>query len=223
MIDDDERLARAAEAFFAGTLERERTAQPAPPRLSSQKHRMRSQEGGTGGVQDVSERREGSRRTTAPGSPAVILDREAWKDVVQREAARWQRHGGSVAVLAVRLARRRGAPTAAGQPGDEAAGSGDPQAAERYAVPLGDVLRHRARASDPVARVASDQFSVLLLEADEAGASAYAERIRSICEPWVTAVPGDLALRIGWAVPGLGGSIQIAAEDAFASVGTSAI
>lgn len=267
MIDDDEQLARAAEAFFAGVLERERASGSAasdlPARGSAASDFAASDFAASGSAargsaaddaerstipernpshraedaNDIRERREASRRVpvrpggsvrdAAPAAPPVILDREAWQDVVQREAARWQRHGGSVAILAVRLARRRAErPSLAPDAGDPSTAAdppttSDPLAAERYAVPLGDVLRHRARASDPVARVASDQFSVLLLEADEAGASAYAERIRAICEPWVTAVPGDLALRIGWSVPGLGGSIQLAADDALARVGAS--
>lgn len=239
MIDDDAQLARAAEAFFAEALERERTTDPAAARLVSAPVETLPDERGMHDAERPDEhervwptshderhddgrrpesRRVESRREAPSAGPAVIIDGDAWRDVVQSEAARWQRHGGSVAVFTVRLAPKRPAPAAVDPSTDSSPAGSDPLAAQRYAVPLGDVLRNRARASDPVARVAADQFSVLLLEADEAGASAYAERIRQICEPWVTAVPGDLALRIGWAVPGAGGSIQGAAEDAFSRV-----
>lgn len=249
MIEDDTQLARAAEAFFAESLERERMSEPASARfepgaarlVSSPVQTLADERGKRYGergddhenlqppghdespgdeIQRPESRRVESRRASASAGPAVIIDGDAWREVVQQEAARWQRHGGSVAVLAVRLAQKRPILSTIDPSADTSPGSSDALAAERYAVPLGDVLRHRARASDPVARVASDQFSVLLLEADEAGASAYAERIRAICEPWVTAVPGDLALRIGWAVPGADGSIQRAAEDAFSRVGS---
>lgn len=238
LLDDDDQLKRAAEAFLAGARERERayempTVSPERPEsvggidpgesaVTGGEDERAAIGVGIGAAGHVGDRRERSRRADPGTAPAPILDGAAWNDVVRHEAARWQRHGGSVAVLAVRLARRR-TPVYPAWPRNEPDAStdplaDDPQAPARYAVPLGDVLRHRARASDPVARVAADQFSVLLLEADEDGASAYAERIRAICEPWVMAVPGDLALRIGWAVPGPGGSIELAAEDAYARV-----
>ena len=239
LLDDDDQLKRAAEAFLAGARERERasempTASPERPVSAGGADPVGIEAtGGDGepapigvGIGDAGrggDRRERRHRAVPGTAPAAILDGAAWDDVVRHEAARWQRHGGSVAVLAVRLARRRTTVSPTWGRNEPAATadplSDDPQAPARYAVPLGDVLRHRARASDPVARVAEDQFSVLLLEADEDGASAYAERIRAICEPWVTAVPGDLALRIAWAVPALGGSVEVAAEHALASVG----
>lgn len=238
LLDDDDQLKRAAEAFLAGSRERERAseiptaalerpvpadgADPAGIVATGEDHERAAIGARTGDAWRVGDRRERSHRAAPGTAPAAILDGGAWNDVVQQEAARWQRHGGSVAVLAVRLARRRTTVASTWARDEPAAAvdpqADDPQAPARYAIPLGDVLRHRARASDPIARVASDQFSVLLLEADEAGASAYAERIRAICEPWVTAVPGDLALRIGWAVPRPGGSIELAAEDADARV-----
>ncbi len=253
MVNDDDRLARAAEAFVTEASARARssdgmdtksvaprsaaaTADATEPRKATAPSRAwdRRQSGAptteapvagssfapaTEGFVD----RRGLPGADDPGSTRAIpiLSKREWDDTIRHEAARWHRHGRSVAMLAVRIAPASEAVAPVDPPARASTARYDPQAAERYSVPLGDALRRRARSSDRVARLAPDAFSVMLLETGEAGAAAYAERIRSSCEPWIRAVPGDLSLRIGLAVPRLGDSIEGAADESFSQVGSS--
>ncbi len=254
MVDDDDRLARAAEAFVSEASERARsfdeadtesalprsavaTIDPtepseAPARSNAWDRRQSRTRTTTAPVagssfaaatEGIADRR-GLPGADDPGSTRAIpiLSKREWEATIRHEAARWHRHGRSLAMVAVRIAPASESVAAAQPPTRASTGRSDPRAAERYSVPLGDTLRRRARSSDRVARLAPDAFSVMLLETGEAGAAAYAERIRSSCEPWIRAVPGDLSLRIGLAVPRLGDSIEGAADDSFSQVASPA-
>lgn len=229
--DEDRRLARAAEAFVVAAAARARARDAEEPAEAQAKRDSESTGEDQVGVaradlfpvtrdDDAVDRRaartnahgprparasvppasEGvARRRWAPIGeatplPGRVLGPGEWAAAVRSEAARWHRFGRPAAFVTLGLSSR--------DPGEPP--RDDPEAAERYAIPLGETLRRRARASDPVVRLDARCFAVMLLHADARGAASFATRISAACEPWVRAVPGDLAMDIAWAVPGRG-------------------
>ncbi len=196
--DEDRRLARAAEAFVVAAAARARARDAEEPAEAQAKRDSEStgedQVGSVPPACDGVARRRWAPIGEATPLPGRVLGHGEWAAAVRSEAARWHRFGRPAAFVTLGLSSR--------DPGEPP--RDDPEAAERYAIPLGETLRRRARASDPVVRLDARRFAVMLLHADARGAASFATRISAACEPWVRAVPGDLAMDIAWAVPGRG-------------------
>ena len=79
---------------------------------------------------------------------------------------------------------------------------------------VADALRQEARASDWVARVGYGRFAAFLAETDEIAAINYVERIRLICEPWLSSAAVPLRLAIGWSSPNSSSDLEFATRRA---------
>ena len=88
---------------------------------------------------------------------------------------------------------------------------------DRYAARIGGAIRHQARETDRVARVAPDRFHVLLPETQSDEASALAERVRTACIAVLPGVPGsELEILVAAACTSGGGTLV----DALRSIQT---
>lgn len=109
---------------------------------------------------------------------------------LRHEEARVARYGRPAAVMAIRLLT---------------VGSG---VIDRYAARIGGAIRHEARETDRVARVAPDRFHVLLPETHSDEAGALAERVRAAC---VAVLPGvrdaDVEIQVAAACTSGGGTL----------------
>lgn len=79
---------------------------------------------------------------------------------------------------------------------------------------VADAFRQEARGSDWVARVGYGRFAAFLAETDEIEAINYVERIRQICEPWLSSAAVPLRLAIGWSSPGAATDMEFAIKRA---------
>ena len=79
---------------------------------------------------------------------------------------------------------------------------------------VADALRIEARGSDWVARIGYGRFAAFLAETDEIAAINYVERIRQICEPWLSSAAVPLRLAIGWSSPGAASDLEFAIKRA---------
>jgi diguanylate cyclase (GGDEF)-like protein len=79
---------------------------------------------------------------------------------------------------------------------------------------VADAFRQEARGSDWVARVGYGRFAAFLPETDEIAAINYVERIRLICEPWLSSAAVPLRLAIGWSSPGAASDLEFAIKRA---------
>jgi len=141
----------------------------------------------------------GRGRTTpyrAPGGPPTtgapipgLVGRQVWEASLVEEAERQQRYARPLAIILAELDGQEPEPTAMGT-----------AMIARTAPRCAAVLLALARASDRVTRLSGTRFGVLLLEADEDAAAAYAERAIAACEPWVATGAFEMRLSVGWAV-----------------------
>ncbi len=118
----------------------------------------------------------------APG-PSV-LSPGAWRELLEREHARTARSGIPATVVVVELVGLR----------ELARRVGVAVVEERVVPPVTDMLHRSLRASDSIARVSPNRFHVLLPEANEVGAAAWATRVELACDDWMTA--GRLGVRL---------------------------
>jgi diguanylate cyclase (GGDEF)-like protein len=79
---------------------------------------------------------------------------------------------------------------------------------------IADALRSEARGSDWVARVGYGRFAAFLAETDEIAAINYVERIRQLCEPWLSSSAVPLRLAIGWSSPNAASDMEFAIKRA---------
>lgn len=141
---------------------------------------------------------------TALVDPETGLDTAtAWELLVRHESKRIARHGDPIAVVFAELDGL-----------DGLSGLFGADVADRLIVPTAELLRRHARGSDRVARLGRARFAVLLLEADEAGARTYVERVREATDRWLEAGALKVRLAIGWASLAPGGDIASAARAA---------
>ena len=132
----------------------------------------------------------------APGGPPTagapipgLVGRQVWEASLVEEAERQQRYGRPLAIILAELDGQEPEPTAMAT-----------AMIARVAPRCAAVLLALARASDRVTRLSGTRFGVLLLEADEGAAAAYAERAIAACEPWVVTSAFAMRLSVGWAV-----------------------
>jgi GGDEF domain-containing protein len=148
-----------------------------------------------------------SRPAPRPGAspPAVagLVGRVEWDRLVADESERQRRYGRPSAIVLVEVA---GLHRAAAQAGSGVVG--------RVISPCGATLVAAARASDRVTRLGDGRFGVLLREADADGARRYAERAVAACDPWLSALPWQLRLSVGWASPDGGDDLLAALRQA---------
>jgi diguanylate cyclase (GGDEF)-like protein len=142
------------------------------------------------------EERYASRHDVLTGLP----NRRCFEERLAAEAARIRRHGGEVALCLIDLDRFKHVNHTLGQAaGDEA---------------LGAVARHLdgVRGEDGAYRIGGDEFALILVGADEAGAGLAAERIRAA----VAADPGchGVGVSIGIAFLGTDPAAALALADA---------
>jgi diguanylate cyclase (GGDEF)-like protein len=122
-----------------------------------------------------------------------------WSRIVAIENARLLRYRRPVTVV---LAEVEGLRRLAERLGEEPV--------ERLLPVVADAFRREARDSDWVARVGKTRFAALLAETDEIQAINYVERIRLVCEPWLSAVAVPLRLAIGWSGPTASSDLEFA-------------
>jgi diguanylate cyclase (GGDEF)-like protein len=79
---------------------------------------------------------------------------------------------------------------------------------------VGNALRNEARSSDWIARIGYGRFAAFLAETDEIAAINYVERIRQICEPWLSSAAVPLRLAIGWSSPSAASDLEFAIKRA---------
>jgi diguanylate cyclase (GGDEF)-like protein len=79
---------------------------------------------------------------------------------------------------------------------------------------VADALRSEARGSDWVARIGYGRFAAFLAETDEIAAINYVERIRQLCEPWLSSSAVPLRLAIGWSSPNGASDMEFAIKRA---------
>jgi diguanylate cyclase (GGDEF)-like protein len=75
-------------------------------------------------------------------------------------------------------------------------------------------FRNEARGSDWIARIGYGRFAAFLAETDEIAAINYVERIRQLCEPWLTSAAVPLRLAIGWSSPSAASDLEYAIKRA---------
>jgi len=115
----------------------------------------------------------------------------SWSRIIEIENARLLRYRRPVTVV---MAEVEGLSRLAERLGEEPV--------DRLLPVIADALRHEARSSDWVARIGHARFAAFLPETDEIQAINYVERIRIVCEPWLTSSAVPLRLAIGWSSPG---------------------
>ncbi len=79
---------------------------------------------------------------------------------------------------------------------------------------VADAFRNEARGSDWIGRVGYGRFAAFLAETDEIAAINYVERIRQICEPWLSSAAVPLRLAIGWSSPSAASDLEFAIKRA---------
>jgi diguanylate cyclase (GGDEF)-like protein len=120
-----------------------------------------------------------------------LLGGAAWSEAVEAERVRRARYRRPVAFI---IAEVGGLP---------AAGSRTRARRDELLVSAARLLRHSVRDTDVVARIADDQFAVMLPETPPAALEPLVTRLRAAAEAWSASVPDlPLAFSIGWAVPG---------------------
>ena len=79
---------------------------------------------------------------------------------------------------------------------------------------VAEAFRNEARGSDWIARIGYGRFAAFLAETDEIAAINYVERIRQICEPWLSSAAVPLRLAIGWSSPSAASDLEFAIKRA---------
>lgn len=98
----------------------------------------------------------------------TLYNRRAWEGLLAREEERCRRYGHPAYVIAVDLDDLKRVNDTLGH----AAGDG-------FIIRAAGALRQAAREADVVARVGGDEFVILAVECDRAGADAIVERLRA--------------------------------------------
>jgi diguanylate cyclase (GGDEF)-like protein len=127
----------------------------------------------------------------------------SWSRIVEIENARLLRYRRPVTVV---MAEVEGLKRLAERLGDEPV--------DRLLPVIAGAFRREARSSDWVARVGHGRFAAFLPETDEIQAINYVERIRLVCEPWLTSSAVPLRLAIGWSSPTASSDIESALQRA---------
>lgn len=164
------------------------TARRSAERQRAKPERLRSTDPSVGRGSGASYRAPGSPPGPAGPIPGLI-GRQAWEASLVEEAERQQRYGRPLAIVLAELDGQEPEPTAMGT-----------AMIGRVAPRCAAILLALARGSDRVTRLSGSRFGVLLLEADEAAASSYAERAVAACEPWIAGSAFVMRLSVGWAV-----------------------
>lgn len=133
--------------------------------------------------------RRQERPATPRGPIAGLIGRLEWERLVADESERQRRYGRPGAIV---LAEVIGSDAGAGE------GRPAPAIIGRVAPACAEALLALTRASDRVARLGDARFGILLREADAGGASRYAARAITACDPWLAAMPWPLRLATGW-------------------------
>ena len=128
---------------------------------------------------------------------------ESWSRIVEVENARLLRYRRPSTIV---VAEVDGLRKLAERMGDE------PVA--RVLPVIADAFRTEARGSDWIARVGYGRFAAFLAETDEIAAINYVERIRQICEPWLSSSAIPLRLAIGWSSPSGASDLEFAIKRA---------
>lgn len=128
-----------------------------------------------------------------------LEDQGSWNRVVEVENARLLRYRRPSTVIVAELDGLR---KLSERLGDEPVARLLPVVAEAF--------RSEARTSDWVAHIGYGRFGVFLAETDEIAAINYVERIRQICEPWLSSAAVPLRLAIGWSSPTASSDLEFA-------------
>jgi diguanylate cyclase (GGDEF)-like protein len=143
-------------------------------------------------------------------SPGVSLDaltglenQQSWNRIIEVENARLLRYRRPSTVVVAELDGLRRLSERMGE---------EPVA--RLLPVVADAFRAEARSSDWVARIGYGRFAAFLAETDEIAAINYVERIRQICEPWLSSSAVPLRLAIGWSSPSAASDLEFAFKRA---------
>jgi diguanylate cyclase (GGDEF)-like protein/PAS domain S-box-containing protein len=154
-------------------------------------------------VQDISERRrfeERLRYLADHDSLTGLMNRRRFEVELDQQLAFNARYGGQAAVLIIDLDRFKNVNDLAGH-----------QAGDNLIRRIAGLLRERARTSDAVARLAGDEFVVLLPQTDREGAMHMAEDLRVEVSRQVAASgPQKVTMSIGAAM--FGAKTDVSAE-----------
>jgi len=138
-----------------------------------------------------------------PDALTGLEDLRSWSRIVEVENARLLRYRRPSTIVVAELDGLR---RLAERLGDE------PVA--RLLPVVADAFRAEARDSDWVARIGYGRFAAFLAETDEIAAINYVERIRQICEPWLSSSAVPLRLAIGWSSPSGASDMEFAIKRA---------
>jgi diguanylate cyclase (GGDEF)-like protein/PAS domain S-box-containing protein len=154
-------------------------------------------------LQDISERRrfEQRLRYLADHDPLTgLMNRRRFQVELEQQLAFNARYGGQGSVLIIDIDRFKNVNDTAGH-----------QAGDNLIRRVAALLRERARTSDAVARLAGDEFAVLLPQTDRKGAMQLADDLRTEVSRQVAASgPSSVTVSIGAAM--FGGSTAVGAE-----------
>jgi diguanylate cyclase (GGDEF)-like protein len=188
-------------------------ARPAPLAPASEAHRPSGGHPGGNGSRTVVPDGTLVRVQTSPGmtlSPGVSIDaltgledQQSWNRIIEVENARLLRYRRPSTVVVAELDGLRRLAERMGE---------EPVA--RLLPVVADAFRAEARSSDWVARIGYGRFAAFLAETDEIAAINYVERIRQICEPWLSSAAVPLRLAIGWSSPAAASDLEFAIKRA---------
>jgi diguanylate cyclase (GGDEF)-like protein/PAS domain S-box-containing protein len=154
-------------------------------------------------LQDISERRrfEQRLRYLADHDPLTgLMNRRRFQVELEQQLAFNARYGGQGSVLIIDIDRFKNVNDTAGH-----------QAGDNLIRRVAELLRERARTSDAVARLAGDEFAVLLPQTDRKGAMQLADDLRTEVSRQVAA-SGPSAVTVSIGVAMFGGSTAVGAE-----------
>ena len=117
-----------------------------------------------------------------------LLGPEIFERLLVAESARSRRYPRPAALVLAELAGL-----------EELVRSWGIQVGTEAVVSLAEVLRRGSRTSDYVARIAADQFAIILTETDEIAAINYVDRVREAWDGLPALTAGALTLGFGWA------------------------
>jgi diguanylate cyclase (GGDEF)-like protein len=123
---------------------------------------------------------------------------DAWQRTLVVEVARADRYGRPLAIVILEV--------------EGVAGLGEDVGAEfaRHVLrEAGQALRRESRTSDPVFRIGTTRFGVILGETDEVTAINYVERVREHMPTRLPLQGAGLRLSFGWASPAPGESADV--------------